>query len=247
MSLSLVENVIVVGANNCPPMLNKTNYSSWAGHMLLYIKGKEHCKLVVDSILNGPFQYGTMVEPGNETTPTTIRARTYTNLIDEEKICKSGDIKKQTLFCKNQSQVVTPYLAIYQQSYQAPAIQQSSSTELDSRLVIPSCNPFDDPVTDLNKIIAFVTTTSAENLTDDLDAFDSNCDDIPSAKAVLRANLTSYESDVLSEELLVYVDETCPNTKPVSNKLVAITPMNRTRKARVLITDSNLGQGCQTQ
>ncbi|GKC37762.1 hypothetical protein Tco_1050146 [Tanacetum coccineum] len=61
--------------------------------MLLYIKGKEHGKLLVDSVLNGPFQYGTMVEPENETTPATIRARTYTDLTDEEKIRESVDIK----------------------------------------------------------------------------------------------------------------------------------------------------------
>nr|GEY17745.1 hypothetical protein [Tanacetum cinerariifolium] len=35
--------------------------------------------------------------------------------------------------------------------------------------------------------------------TDDLDAYDSDCDDIFSAKAVLMANLSSYGSDVLSE------------------------------------------------
>ncbi|GJU01171.1 hypothetical protein Tco_1111509 [Tanacetum coccineum] len=35
--------------------------------------------------------------------------------------------------------------------------------------------------------------------TDDLDAYDSDCDDISLAKAVLIANLLSYDSDVLSE------------------------------------------------
>ncbi|GKE70166.1 hypothetical protein Tco_1528238 [Tanacetum coccineum] len=35
--------------------------------------------------------------------------------------------------------------------------------------------------------------------TDDLDAYDSDCDDISSAKAVLIANLFSYDSDVLSK------------------------------------------------
>ncbi|GKB25105.1 hypothetical protein Tco_0864506 [Tanacetum coccineum] len=74
-------------------MLDKTNYSSWASRMLLYIKGKEHDKLLVDSVLNRPFQYETIVEPGNETTPATVRARTYTDLTDEEKIRESVDIK----------------------------------------------------------------------------------------------------------------------------------------------------------
>nr|GEY29446.1 hypothetical protein [Tanacetum cinerariifolium] len=35
--------------------------------------------------------------------------------------------------------------------------------------------------------------------TDDLDAYDSDCNDISSEKAVLMANLSSYGSDVLSE------------------------------------------------
>nr|GEU64815.1 hypothetical protein [Tanacetum cinerariifolium] len=35
--------------------------------------------------------------------------------------------------------------------------------------------------------------------TDDLDAYDLDCDDISSAKAVLMANLPSYDSDILSE------------------------------------------------
>ncbi|GKF84209.1 hypothetical protein Tco_0249107, partial [Tanacetum coccineum] len=33
----------------------------------------------------------------------------------------------------------------------------------------------------------------------DLDAFDSDCDDAPSAKAALMANLSFYDSDVLSK------------------------------------------------
>ncbi|GKA28556.1 retrovirus-related pol polyprotein from transposon TNT 1-94 [Tanacetum coccineum] len=35
--------------------------------------------------------------------------------------------------------------------------------------------------------------------TEDLDAYDSNCDDVSNAKAVLMANLSTYGSDVLSE------------------------------------------------
>ncbi|GJW46571.1 hypothetical protein Tco_0078217 [Tanacetum coccineum] len=87
-----MSSVIVVGADNRPLMLDKTNYSSWASHMLLYIKGKPNGKLLVDYVLNGPFQYGTIVEPETETTPATVRARTYTDLTDEEKLRESVDI-----------------------------------------------------------------------------------------------------------------------------------------------------------
>ncbi|GJT58753.1 hypothetical protein Tco_1002286 [Tanacetum coccineum] len=274
MSLSLAENVIVAGANNRPPMLDKNNYSSWASRMLLYIKGKENGKLLVDSVLNGPFQYGTMVEPGNKTTLAMIRARTYTNLTDEEKIRESFNIKATNIVLQGLPQDIynlvnhnedakqiwdrvklliqgselslqelvhqQPYqVSALQQSYQAPAIQQPSSKELDSGLVVPSFNPSDDPIANLNKLMTFVSTSfgprfhraylDPEQLafladngdtvipaqasqaiptptafqTNDLDAFDSDCDDVTSTKAALMANLSSYDSYVLSKKMKI--------------------------------------------
>ncbi|GKC96105.1 hypothetical protein Tco_1161547, partial [Tanacetum coccineum] len=40
---------------------------------------------------------------------------------------------------------------------------------------------------------------NAAFLTDDLDAFDSDYDEAPSARAVLMANLSNYDSDVILE------------------------------------------------
>ncbi|GKA86756.1 hypothetical protein Tco_0808467 [Tanacetum coccineum] len=93
MTLSLAENVIVAGADNRPPMLEKTNYNSWASRMLLYIKGKENGDLLVDSVLNGPFHLGTIEVPGTANTPATIRATTQAGLPKEEKLRASVDIK----------------------------------------------------------------------------------------------------------------------------------------------------------
>ncbi|GKE45928.1 hypothetical protein Tco_1473212 [Tanacetum coccineum] len=93
MTLSLAKDAIVVGADNRPPMLEKTNYNSWANRMLLYIKGKEDGDLIVDLVLNGPFQLGTIEVPGTANTPATIRKRTHVDLIDEEKLRASVDIK----------------------------------------------------------------------------------------------------------------------------------------------------------
>ncbi|GKB57452.1 copia protein [Tanacetum coccineum] len=39
---TLVEHNIVVGAENCPPMLEKSMYDSWASRIRLFIKGKKH-------------------------------------------------------------------------------------------------------------------------------------------------------------------------------------------------------------
>nr|GFB77324.1 hypothetical protein [Tanacetum cinerariifolium] len=47
--------------------------------------------------------------------------------------------------------------------------------------------------------VAQTITHNAAFQTDDLDAYDSDCDDIYSTKAVLMANLLSYDSKVLSK------------------------------------------------
>ncbi|GKF85082.1 hypothetical protein Tco_0249980, partial [Tanacetum coccineum] len=43
-----------------------------------------------------------------------------------------------------------------------------------------------------------VITHNAAYQVDDLDAYDSDCDDFSTAKAVLMANLSSYGSDVVT-------------------------------------------------
>ncbi|GJR02596.1 integrase, catalytic region, zinc finger, CCHC-type containing protein [Tanacetum coccineum] len=67
--LTLAENVIVVGADNRPPMLDKTQYSSWAS----------------------------LTEPGTLTTHTTVRDRRYDGLADAKKIHESCDIKAKNV------------------------------------------------------------------------------------------------------------------------------------------------------
>ncbi|GKD09918.1 hypothetical protein Tco_1189603 [Tanacetum coccineum] len=90
---TMAENVIAAGDDNRPPMLEKSQYNSWQSRMLLYIRGKEHGKDLLDSVLNGLFQYGTVEVPGTSTTPATTRPRTYEDLTDKEKIRKECDIR----------------------------------------------------------------------------------------------------------------------------------------------------------
>ncbi|GJS80306.1 hypothetical protein Tco_0730187 [Tanacetum coccineum] len=118
---------------------------------------------------------------------------------------------------------------IHPQSSQALAISLQSSADplqFDSGLVVLYFLPTNDPLECLNKALAFMCTTlissypstnnqleTSSNLmnqvdmqgrqthsyVDGIDLYDSNCDDISTAKAVLMANLSSYGSDVLSE------------------------------------------------
>ncbi|GKB32918.1 hypothetical protein Tco_0872319 [Tanacetum coccineum] len=53
---TMAENVIVVGAENRPPMLENDMYDSWKTRIWHYIKGKENGEMLIDSIVNGPFK-----------------------------------------------------------------------------------------------------------------------------------------------------------------------------------------------
>ncbi|GJT24661.1 hypothetical protein Tco_0894598 [Tanacetum coccineum] len=93
---------------------------------------------------------------------------------------------------------------------------------MDSGLAVPVFNQGDDPIACLNKAMAFLTTVASsrfpstnnqlrsssnprnqatiqDDKTEDLDAYDSDCDDVSNEKAVLMANLSNYGSDVISE------------------------------------------------
>nr|GEX74388.1 integrase, catalytic region, zinc finger, CCHC-type, peptidase aspartic, catalytic [Tanacetum cinerariifolium] len=81
-------------------------------------------------------------------------------------------------------------------SYNSPKSSTQPMIEfpqMDSRLVVPVFNQGDDPIACLNKAMAFLTVT------EDLDAYDSDCDDVSNAKATLMANLSNYGSGVISE------------------------------------------------
>ncbi|GJS91179.1 hypothetical protein Tco_0773815 [Tanacetum coccineum] len=253
---TLAEFMIVFGAKNRPPMLDKAMYNSWKSRMFLYIKGNKNDRMVLESIENGPLVYLT-VEVDAPHHPQQYE-HAY------------------------QPQISQPTPLVPKNAYHSPLFSQQPPVEfpqIDSGLVLLVFLPGDDPIACLNKAMAFMSTVVAsrfpstnnqlrtssnprnqatiqdgrgtvqqiqgrqgqssslgtignaitsrgnntvgqarfkeklmlaeaqessqvldeEQLTDDLDAYDSDYDDISSAKVVLMANLSSYGSDVLSE------------------------------------------------
>ncbi|GKB14871.1 retrovirus-related pol polyprotein from transposon TNT 1-94 [Tanacetum coccineum] len=61
---NFAEHLIVDGAENHPPMLDKSMYDSWKSRMLLFIKGKKNGRMMLESTENGPFVYPTIEENG---------------------------------------------------------------------------------------------------------------------------------------------------------------------------------------
>ncbi|GKC88672.1 hypothetical protein Tco_1149321 [Tanacetum coccineum] len=57
---TLAEFMIVAGADNRPPMLDKPQYESWKSRMELYIQGKDHGRIILNSVVNGPLVWPTV-------------------------------------------------------------------------------------------------------------------------------------------------------------------------------------------
>ncbi|GJS89669.1 hypothetical protein Tco_0772305 [Tanacetum coccineum] len=170
---TLAENVIVAGADNHPPMLEKIMYNSWQSRMKLYIRGKEHGKDLIDSILNGPFQYGKVVVDG------ITRPRTYEELTNKEKICEECDIRATNILINDinmigismqKLQVNTKFFNNLQpewsKKHEVHANEVKMMRErfpdplalLGLGLAVPSFLPDDDLIASLNKAMAFIIT-----------------------------------------------------------------------------------------
>ncbi|GKC08368.1 hypothetical protein Tco_0999978 [Tanacetum coccineum] len=80
---TLAKDIIVAGAENRPPMLEKSMYDSWASHIRLFIKGKKHGRMMLDSIDNGPLVYP-IIEENGQTRPKKYSELTKTQQLQDD-------------------------------------------------------------------------------------------------------------------------------------------------------------------
>ncbi|GKB61280.1 hypothetical protein Tco_0917466 [Tanacetum coccineum] len=84
---TLAEHIIIARAENRPPMLEKSMYDSWASRIRLFIKGKKHGRMMLDSIDSGPLVYPTVEESGQ------TRLKKYFELTEEQKLQDDCDVQ----------------------------------------------------------------------------------------------------------------------------------------------------------
>nr|GEX88143.1 hypothetical protein [Tanacetum cinerariifolium] len=157
---TMAENVIAAGAENCPPMLERSQYNSWQS-MLLYIRGKDHDIHLLDSVKNRTFNFGIVEVRATPNIPASTRDRTLDDLTPEEKIHEACDIRITNVILQD--------------------LRERVDSSLDAQ--------------------ALTNTTIFQ--IDDIDAFDSDFDEISTARAVFMANLSTYDSNVLSKKTKV--------------------------------------------
>ncbi|GJT20937.1 ubiquitin carboxyl-terminal hydrolase 12-like protein [Tanacetum coccineum] len=78
---TLAEFMIIAGADNRPPMLEKSLYESWKNHMELYIENQENGRMILNSLQNGPLVWTTVVEEDD-----TTRTKKYEELSVAEEL-----------------------------------------------------------------------------------------------------------------------------------------------------------------
>nr|GEW05530.1 retrovirus-related Pol polyprotein from transposon TNT 1-94 [Tanacetum cinerariifolium] len=84
---SLADKAILSGADNCPPMLEKDMYDLWKSRMKLYMLNRQHGRMKLESVENGPLLWPIVEE--NEVT----RPKKYSELSATEAILVDCDIK----------------------------------------------------------------------------------------------------------------------------------------------------------
>ncbi|GJV20880.1 hypothetical protein Tco_1369900, partial [Tanacetum coccineum] len=84
---TFAEYMILSGADNRPPMLDKDLYDSWKSRMELYMQNIEHGRMILESVEHGPLIWPTVEENG------VIRTKKYAKLSAAGKIQADCDMK----------------------------------------------------------------------------------------------------------------------------------------------------------
>ncbi|GJX37661.1 retrovirus-related pol polyprotein from transposon TNT 1-94 [Tanacetum coccineum] len=84
---TLADKAILSGADNRPPMLEKDMYDSWKSIMELYMMNRQHGRMILESVENGPLIWPTIEENG------VTRPKKYSELSATEAIQADCDIK----------------------------------------------------------------------------------------------------------------------------------------------------------
>nr|GEW30822.1 hypothetical protein [Tanacetum cinerariifolium]GEW32806.1 hypothetical protein [Tanacetum cinerariifolium] len=295
---------ILLGADNRPHMIEKDMYDSWKSRMELYMLNRQHGRMILESIEQGPLLWPTVDEDGVtrlkkyfelsaakaiqadcdvkviniilQGLPLKVYALVSTHKYETGTISGQHKVSEHTPFRMEQQQASTYQTSPYATSYHTPQfvsqgpsssnmsisypVNDISSTvnqnafmalslapQLDyapiahnplefsspeTRLVVLSTKPkrkrdtewFKDKVllvqaqangqvlqeeelefladtgmTESSSNQTIVTTNAAYQA-DDLDAYDSNCDELNSAKIALKENLSHYGSNNLAEK-----------------------------------------------
>nr|GEU76156.1 hypothetical protein [Tanacetum cinerariifolium] len=213
-----------------PPMLNRTDFSSWKQRIQLYCRGKENGVNILKSIDEGPFQMGTLRETLTEGTkglPKDIYSliNHYTDakdiwdnvkmLLEGSELTKEDhELQLMQLNLKFINNILPEWGRFITAVKLNRRLRDSNYDQLYAYL-----KQHEDLALNVDNVFQ----------ADDCDAFDSDVDKVPTVQTLFMANLSfaypvydeagpSYDSDVLSE----YVKDNAIKCDEIEQKNILI-------------------------
>ncbi|GKD11025.1 hypothetical protein Tco_1190710 [Tanacetum coccineum] len=155
-------------------MLDKDLYDSWKSRMELYMQNREHGRMILESVENGPLIWPTIKENG------VTRTKKYADLSAAEKIQADCDMKATNIIL----QVNTKFLnslplewskfvtdvklvkALHTTNFDQlhAYLEQHELHANEVRFVVPVFSPGDNPIACLNKAMAFLTAIASSRV-----------------------------------------------------------------------------------
>nr|GEX17149.1 retrovirus-related Pol polyprotein from transposon TNT 1-94 [Tanacetum cinerariifolium] len=202
---SLADKAILSGADNCPPMLEKDMYDSWKSIRELYMLKKQHGRMILESVENGPLLWPTVEENG------VTRPKKYSELSATEAIQADCDGESLRNFYLRFSLLLND-MNIYNMKLEQLQVNTKflntlplkwskfvTDVKLGEGHMSKQCTKPKRKRDEAWFKDKYVVTNNAAYQANDLDAYDFDCDEINSAKIALMANLSHYGSDNLTE------------------------------------------------
>ncbi|GJU79971.1 hypothetical protein Tco_1282336 [Tanacetum coccineum] len=91
---TLADKAILSGADNHPHMLEKDMYDSWKNIMELYMMNRQHGRMILESVKNGPLIWPTIEDN------SVTRLRKYSELTPADAIQADCDIKATNIILR---------------------------------------------------------------------------------------------------------------------------------------------------
>ncbi|GKD33841.1 hypothetical protein Tco_1249350, partial [Tanacetum coccineum] len=202
---TLADKSLLSGGDNKPPMLEKHLYDSWKSIMELYMMNRPHGRMILASVEKGPLVWPTITVDG------VTRPKEYTELTPAETIQADCDIKAINIILQG---LPTEIYALVSQHCVAKDIwekikllmqgtsltkQERESQASDQILHEEELAFLADPGILKGQATQTVITHNYAYQANDLDAYESDCDELNTAKVALMANLSRFCSDALAE------------------------------------------------
>nr|GEY03453.1 hypothetical protein [Tanacetum cinerariifolium] len=188
---TLANKVILSGADNRPPMLEKDMYDSWKSRMELYMMNRQHGQMILESVEHGPLIWPTIeknvFKQGDDPIDAINHMMSFLSTVVTSRYHNTNNQMRNSSNPRQQATINVGRATLQ------PVQGRKNTFATEELAFLVDLGIGEDQATQA------VITLNASYQANDLDVYDSDCDEVNTAKVVLMANLSHYGSDVLAE------------------------------------------------